>query len=262
MADIQLRCAQCGKEITVSEFASAEALTCPACGQALALPERSKPAPLTIRPMSRESKTALTGGEMDLDVLARAVAGKETESVLGEVHKARTAVKKSTTIWLFIALLIVGGGLVGWQYALAEDIGPGALSQWYATVRSAVAGLGALLVLLVAFYESPWQGLFCLLLPFYILYYAVVRMEYNLVRGIFLGVCVALVAEVRLVPDRSLLLAAQGGFNGFVATANKQIQRAGEPPGMPPKRRRGRHAKPKSCVPRPAIPSWPASLRR
>ena len=254
MADIQLRCAQCGKEITLSEFASTEALTCPACGFAMTIPERSDgAAPLKIRTMDQESQTTLSGQEMDRDVLARAVAGRETESVLSELHKARTAVKKSTSLWLFIALLIAGGGLLGWQYAIAKDIGPDALVRWYATGRSVVMGVAAVLVLLIASYDSPLQGALCLLLPFYILYYAVVRIEYNLVRGLFLGVCVALVGEVRLVPDRSLLRAAQGGFDSFIASVNKQIQRAGEPPGMPPKRRRGRGTKkPKSWAPRPA----------
>ncbi|MBU1908831.1 MAG: hypothetical protein KJ726_02160 [Verrucomicrobia bacterium] len=261
MADIEIRCAQCGKEIVVSEFASAESLICPACGQPMALPERHEPATLTMRTMDRKSKTGLTGAEMDMDVLARAVAAKETESVLGEVHKARTAIKKSTTLWLFIVLLIVGGGLVGWQYAVAKHLGPGALAEWYVIGRSAVVGLSTLLVLIVAFYEHPWQGVFCLLLPFYILYYVIVRMEYNLLRGMYLGVCVAIAAEAYLVPDRSLMLQAQARFNQFTEKGSRLIQRAGEPPGMPPSRRKTRSGK-KLKLGAPATPSSPAWLRR
>jgi len=247
VADIQLKCAQCGKEITVSEFVSTEALTCPACGAALSMPERKAEAvPLKIRLQERESRTALTGHEMDVDVLARAVAAKETDSVMGEVHKARTQVKKSTGIWLWIILLLVGGGLVGWQHAVAEGIGPAGLADSYGMARAGIAGLAAVLVLAVAFYESWVQGVLCLLLPFYILYYTIVRMEFNTVRGLFLGVCVAIAVEVRLLPDQSLLLAAQGRFDQFVTAVNQKIKRAGEPPSMPPSRRRGRHAKPKS----------------
>ena len=227
------------------------------------MPERVQESePLKIRLQERESKTGLTGKEMDVDVLARAVAARETDSVLGEVHKARTQVKKSTGIWLWLILLLVGGGLVGWQYAVAEGVGPAWLADGYGMARAVVAGLAAVLVLVVAFYEGWVQGVLCLLLPFYILYYAIVRMEFNMVRGLFLGVCVAIAVEVRLLPDESLLLSAQGRFDQFVASVNQKIKRAGEPPNMPPSRRRGRHAKPKSAAPPAVIPSSPASPRR
>ncbi|MBP7829069.1 MAG: hypothetical protein KA248_04045 [Kiritimatiellae bacterium] len=251
MADIQLKCAQCGKETAVSEFVSVEALTCPACGAALCMPERKEEAaPLKIRLQERESKTGLTGREMDVDVLARAVAAKETDSVLGEVHKARTQVRKSTGLWLWVILLLVGGGLVGWQHAVAEGLGPEWLADGYPVVRSVVSGLAMVTVLVVAFYESWVQGVLCLLLPFYILYYSIVRMEFNLVRGLFLGVCVALAAEVKILPKQSLLIAAQGGFEQMIVNVNQLIQRAGEPPNMPPSRKRGR-SKPKSFMPLP-----------
>jgi len=263
VADIKLQCKQCGKELTVSEFATAESLTCAACGAAMTMPERSGEAvPLKLRLQEQESKTALTGQEMDVDVLARAVAARESESVLSGVHKSHTAVKKSTTIWLWLAMLIVGGGLVGWQYAVAKGMGPGEVTAWYETGRSLTTGLSVLLVLVVAFYDGPLQGVLSLLLPFYILYYAIVRMEFNLLRGFFLGVCVALVVEARVLPSRSLLLSAQGGFEELVGKVSHLIQRAGEPPGMPPKRKRGRSAKPKTLAPPPSIPSWPASPRR
>lgn len=249
MADIQLKCAQCGKETTVSEFASVESLACPACGAALSLPERgAETAALKIRLQERESKTGLTGQEMDVDVLARAVAAKETDSVLGEVHKARTQLQKSTGLWLWVVLLLVGGGLIGWQYAVAEGLGPDWLTDSYPVVRSVVSGLATVIVLVVAFYEGWVQGVLCLLLPFYILYYSIVRMEFNLVRGLFLGVCVALVVEVKILPKQSLMIAAQGGFERMIVNVNRLIQRAGEPPNMPPSRKRGR-SKPKSFAP-------------
>ena len=143
--------------------------------------------------------------------------------------------------------------------------GPGAVTEWYEKGRSLAVGLSMLLVLIVAFYDGTLQGVLSLLLPFYILYYAIVRMEFNLIRGIFLGVCVALVFEVHVLPTRSLLLATQGGFERMITRVNELIQRAGEPPGMPPRRKRGRGSKPPKPrgfrIPSLTIPATPAPPR-
>lgn len=233
MADISVQCSECGRATVVSEFAAPETLRCPGCGRPLPLPPPKTSSELTLRPSEERSKKTLSGTVLDNNLLARAVAARETESVLAEVHKARTPVKKMSGFGLWLALLVVGGGLVGWQYAVARDLGPEFLRRGYVTGRNLLATFSALPVLVVAFYDGLTQGLLCLLLPFYIVYYVVVRMEFNVLRGMFLGLCVGLAVETRLLPQQSLLAAAQSGFDNFVISVTRLIHRAGEPPDLP-----------------------------
>lgn len=233
MADVKLTCAQCGREVTVSEYADPASLVCSGCRTPLTLPEREKEAPLKVRRLPRTSSTALSGNELAIDVRARARAGQELASVLRDVHKVRTKVKKTRALWTWLMLLTLAAALAGWQYAVAHELGPKELIRWYVPGRNLLAGLVFLGVLVVAFRDGPLQGILCLLVPFYVLYYVLVRMEYPLLRGAALAIGIGLASEVYFVPNHSLATAAQRGTDQFIKTVGRLIQRAGEPPGLP-----------------------------
>jgi len=233
MADLTLTCSKCQAQTVVSEYAEPGAAICSACGTPLEMPAKKEESGLRIRRMDPASQTSLTGEQMAIDLATRAQAGAQTEDVLREVHKARTKVQAVSPAWFWLVLLGLGGGWIGWLYSLAHGSAP-ELPFSYETARSVMTAIGWLAVLVVAFQESGGQGMLCLLLPFYILYYAFVRMEYHLLRGWFLAICLALVAEVYFIPDRSALNAAQTATNDFIAKVGGLIHRASDAPSAPP----------------------------
>lgn len=233
MADIVIKCPGCGTESKVSQYAAAENVSCPSCKRRLELPKseagRRK---LEMRRLRAEEHGTLTGTaeQVVADVAGRGIEARQVEEVLDNVHRARQKVESPKAIWGWLVFILVAGALVGWQYLGSNE--PRLLAQ-YPMARIAALALSTLMVLLVAFQDSTFQGLLCLFAPLYILYYAFVRMEYYVIRGIFLAVVLALGTELYFMRDDALFTHAQIAANKGIENVSRLISRASDAPDMP-----------------------------
>ncbi|MFH0879395.1 MAG: hypothetical protein V2A34_06750 [Lentisphaerota bacterium] len=239
MADIKVKCAGCGTEFDVSEFASAETLMCPNCTRHVDKPEVDHGIKLKVK-KHRHGERATLAGEPNLsDVIKDAAVGPSDTpaSTIYDVHKIRSQVKKGTGLWGLLVFVVLGGLLVGAQYYLKDY--PQYLTH-YLWTRTSILALVWLLVLVMAFEDSYLQGFLCLLLPFYIVYYSFARLELQLLRGAFAAVVLMLGMELYYVKNDSMLVTAQINVNKYILNVGNLIQRASEPPDMPTSTRKKR----------------------
>jgi phage FluMu protein Com len=235
MSDILVRCRKCGRETKVSEYAASGEVRCPGCGTPL---EFSAPATQTARLKLKQGDTTSTGrptgpGMRSSDAGATAASHTAPKlDVLSDVHKSRQSVRNPLAIWNWLAFVLLGGALVGAEYYVTV-INSGFL-HYYLMGRWGIWGFVALLVLIVAFEDGTAQGLLCLFAPMYIVYYALVRLEYYWLRGLFMAVLVGIGMELYYLPERSAVVLLQREANAFVAGVSKQIERASESPDVPP----------------------------
>ncbi|OQW95300.1 MAG: hypothetical protein BWK77_07730, partial [Verrucomicrobia bacterium A1] len=219
MADIVLICPGCNKETRFSEYAAEESTVCPTCGATIKRPATEKSTRLKIRRIEHSEQEARLSGkdaakpsaqDNATQVAASASTVTQMRSVLGNVHKARTITKGPSVIWAWVGFLLLSGLLVGWQYQFKGDR---QLMGYYYWIRNGVGGIFWLMVMITAFEDTMTQGMLCLLLPFYIVYYVFVRLEMYWLRGVFAGVFVGICAEMYFIPNEALLTYAQGNLN-------------------------------------------------
>lgn len=227
MADIVLRCAACGKENKVSEYASAETLVCAACHHALEIPEpEKKVSKLQMRRIEGETLTGAAKSDAGEDKIRRASA-VASAAILGDVHKARETVKRPHAFWSYLAFLIVCGSLVGLQYMLRQRPDLMATYEW---VRIGFSAIGVVLLLIVAFEDSTIQGLLCLFILPYAIYYAAIRLEVYWIQGIFMGVIAGLCTELYFMPSDAFLTKAQIQAQIFVTNVGQGIDKLSAKP--------------------------------
>jgi hypothetical protein len=224
MADVRVRCPHCGTETTLSQYTASDSAICPSCKASLGIPEQPPPdIPFRLNLRHAEAAKDAAGPSASADQIAAA-------NVLQQVYKSRQKVKPANPVWSWVGFVVIAGLLIGFQCFVKQDAG---LLRAYQITRSIVAGVATLLVLVVAFEDSPLQGILCILLPMYVVYYAFIRLELYWVRGLFLGAFVAVCTELYFIPADSLLVAMQAGFNRLFEAGSQLIQRAGEPPDLP-----------------------------
>jgi hypothetical protein len=102
----------------------------------------------------------------------------------------------------------------------------------YELARIGVSTIGATLLLIVAFRDSTIQGLLCLFVLPYAIYYAAVRLESYWIRGIFLGLIVALCAELHFIPSQAFAMRAQQNTAVFIENTSHLITKASEGPNI------------------------------
>ncbi len=231
MADIILKCVSCGRENKVSEYAAAETLVCINCHHALELPEpENKAAKLKIRKLESPQAEMLTGTvRVDShEERVRVESAVQSAAILKDVHKAREKAKRPHAFWSYLTFLITCGVLIGLQYYLKTRPD---LMDTYEWARLGFSVIGTILLLVVAFEDSTFQGLLCLLPP-YALYYAAVRLEIYWVQGIFIGVIVALCSELYFMPKQAVITRAQIQTEIFIKNVAGQIDKASQKPDM------------------------------
>ena len=232
MADIVLTCPECGRENKVSEYASPETRVCASCRHALQIPEQEKKsARLQMRRIENHQAETLTGGTADyiLEEKVRRDSAVAAAEVLGGVHKVREKVKRPHAFWGYLTFLIAAGILIGLQYLMKQRPD---LIQTYEFARAGISAIGAILLLIVAFRDSTIQGLLCLFVLPYAIYYAVVRLESYWIRGVFMGVIIALCAELYFMSSQAFVARAQQNTAVFIENVGGLINQASERPDM------------------------------
>lgn len=150
----------------------------------------------------------------------------QTPLVINDVHKIRQKVKGQSPLWGWLIFLVLGGALVGWQYYVGEN--PGSIKSYLLT-RLVLFSLIQLVVILLAFDDGLGQGILCLLLPFYFLYYIFVRMENLTLRGLFAAMYLAMATELYFIPSQALITVIQENINVFIVSVEHLIKRASDP---------------------------------
>ena len=234
MADIVLKCVACGGENKISEYASSETLVCASCHHALEMPAlESKSGKLQMRRLEGQTTETLTGAASGnaAEEKVRIESAVASAAILRDVHKVRETVKRPHAFWSYLTFLMTAGILVGLQYLMKQRP---ELMETYEWVRIGFSVIGSVLLLIVAFQESTFQGLFCLLLLPYAIYYAAVRVEIYWIQGIFMGVVVALCAEMYFMPSQAYITKAQINVGIFVKEISAAMDRMSAKPDMLP----------------------------
>ena len=232
MADIVVKCVSCGGENKVSEYASSETLVCVSCHHALEMPAvETKSGRLHMRKLEGQRTETLTGENKDNTVAekVRIESAVASAAVLSNVHKVRETVKRPHAFWSYLTFLIVCGTLVGLQYMMKQRPD---LMETYEWARIGFSVIGSVLLLVVAFQDSTFQGLLCLLLLPYAIYYAAVRLETYWIQGIFMGVVVALCTELHFMPKQAFITRAQINTEIFITNVEQGIDRMSAKPEM------------------------------
>jgi hypothetical protein len=164
MPDLTITCPDCGKVLTISEFVDESGLKCRGCGRALSRPEpvALKPKPrLSVATPSRDDQVE---DEEQPSELSSSGLWPGTRKLTAADTRARVVHHRYA--W---ALFVVLGGLLAYG-RYGGGFGPSQMAMQH---ELSLIGLGVLhlLVILKAFEDSVFQGILCLLVPFYTLYY-------------------------------------------------------------------------------------------
>lgn len=196
MADINLTCPSCANAITISEFVSAEFITCRKCKAQVPVPARQAATPVTQKlkmpvapppepPSQPAPETKADKKKKKSDAPVSASMSNTVRQYLPKAKKRKQARRvtafeaKVLPILLFIVLTALLLWLRFWPGALsASDL---------ASFKS--VGVWALILLHVsvtclAFGDEAFYGILCLIIPGYSLYYLFIQAEQMILRAV------------------------------------------------------------------------------
>lgn len=202
MADIQITCSKCSAKTTVSEFVDGSNLQCRSCGARLEKPgalaaaaatkgegaaEFSTPPPTQpgLRLAKRQREYTAPAGESEdvLKAIANAQPPPEEETPLELRPEVKPDTRRVSHAAIAAILFVVLGGLMGWlryggglradYLALAAEYG------WIIVMAFHVA------IVLKAMTDGMMQGILCLLVPGYSLFYIFAISDDFYLRAVF-----------------------------------------------------------------------------
>lgn len=190
MADVQITCPKCSTTLTISEFADAGNLVCRSCGEPLKKPEspkqKSKAAAIktasaeTLQETSQTSEGQSLGGNWQVTQTA------------ARIKRPKQKFHMTPGIWAWVIFIILGGIMAYLRYGggfLGENT---AMIYMYGPIVVATIHL---MVVLKSFKDSVFQGVLCLLVPGYSLYYLFLVADDFILRGIAGGIFVGIGQE-------------------------------------------------------------------
>ena len=195
MADIILTCQSCGGTITISEFVSAEFITCKKCQAQVPVPVRETSAPVSQKLMFPREKPppppppppAKAGkkNKEDREPVSSPSMGYTVRQYLPKPKKRKQSRRvtvfeaKVLPFLLFVVLTAILSWLRFW---------PGAMG---ASDLASLTRVGVWAVLLMhlsvtclAFGDEAFYGILCLIIPGYSLYYLFIQAEQLILRAV------------------------------------------------------------------------------
>ncbi len=235
MADKDMRCPLCGAGFKISEYVSAESVPCPECRQPVSLAEgqrarsalklktspSSSPPPLPPPPEPKQKKSRLKKRDVHTPPTREPVATPANRP------RAEEAPRTPRIIWGWIVFIVVSAAWIGLQYFSVKE---GDIPDHYYWARLVVLPAVLLWVLIDAFQESYLPGILCIVLPPYLLYYALSRADSYLLRGAFSACLVMVLAEMYFIPEEAVITHGQAMVDSIIRGGANFIQRAGESP--------------------------------
>jgi hypothetical protein len=172
MSDIQVICPNCGRPSAVSEFADEQSAVCPACGQALVLPERPVGhTGLTLKrrdpPRPRDQAVAAAApGPCGSPQAAMFAAARRS---IGRRRAANQGPARAPRAWLNgLVFLVLAGGLAYMRFCGGWPGLPLATLKLYGLLAMAAAYL---VIIGLALRDNMFDGLFAIVVPLYPFYY-------------------------------------------------------------------------------------------
>ena len=214
MADVPVQCAQCGQTLTLSEYSLDAGVVCPTCKTPL-------PAAVSANGAALKLKTPVVSSTSILEREANVLPGTRGKAV--EIRRQRRP-RPMLGLLLFV---VAAGVMLGWQWLASRN---GAMIESYGWARYGLLGMVWVLVMLEAFQDSNGQGLACLLIPFYVLFYAASRVNSYWRQALFFAAVVTVMAEPYQLPKASLILQSQTAFAGFVQQVERELSGMGTDP--------------------------------
>lgn len=189
MADLQLTCTRCFTVTTVSEFVDDSALVCRSCGATLARPARTEGSTKKKHKVSAERPAGVGG-----DQQSGYTEGNPAELWPGGSRSPKPR-KKARVVhhWYALALFVVFGGTMAvLRYGNVLDAGRMDVLHTFAAPAAIVLHL---LIVLKAFEDQVFQGILCLLVPFYSLYYLFAVSDAVYIRALVGGILVGIAQD-------------------------------------------------------------------
>lgn len=188
MADVSLHCLSCSKTLTVSQFADHTKLSCPDCGSnmSLAAPveshELQRP-DLQIRHNRPPAAMSKSDEPTQADLMQKVfMPGR------GIVRKRRMSGSIKQVIAAWLLFLALGTAMFFLRY---RDIVPDPIPAYVKEYGPYLIGLLHITIIIYAFRDHVLQGILCMLVPFYTLYYLMVA-DMMFLRAVTLGLLVGL----------------------------------------------------------------------
>jgi len=215
MADISLTCVACGTRLTVSEFVAGP-MPCPQCGALMEKPAKSE--------ASRPHLAAPVKGPLinSIKPMAELLAAQQRNRPKYDWQRVGPglAVRLTTSWILFVTLLLA---LLAWQWWGLRDA---RYLNAYLNARWGLAVIAWLAALIPAFQDTWIQGILCLLVPPYTVYFAFNRLDYFALRAFYFAVVMALAAEFYFLPQQTLVGVVQAHSTEWVETVRAQISKS------------------------------------
>lgn len=166
MADLELTCLECGKTLSVSEFVDDRALVCRSCGARL-----ERPAGGSAQKPKAQRKLSATGRPREDAAEAEQEEKAEADRVwTGKKELSKKDMKARVVHHRYaLALFIVLGGLMAYL-RYGGGLPPDMLAREREYAMYGLLGLHVAIIL-KAFEDNVFQGILCLLIPFYSVYY-------------------------------------------------------------------------------------------
>lgn len=167
MADILLQCAKCGARKTVSEYVSADGLTCDACAAPLQRPAATSDKPslraLSVRAQEAPANAAPAAPQERAAILARFPEGKRRKQRQRNAPTDRMVLVLSWSLFGGLAAIL---WYVRYHLVLSAE-------HHEMVVNAGMIGIAFmhLYVVSLAFTEDFFQGILCFFIPGYTLYY-------------------------------------------------------------------------------------------
>ncbi len=215
MSDVTVECSRCRRTLTLSEYSLEAGLSCPSCQTPLpAAASNGRAEALKLKALAAPAASIL---EREANVLPG------TRGKAAEIRRQRRP-RPLLGLLLFLA---VSGAMLAWQWLASRN---SALIEAYSLGRYGLLALVWVLVMLEAFQDSNSQGLACLLIPFYILFYAASRVASYWRQALFFAAVVTVATEPYLMPKACLIFHLQRWFTDFVREVERTLNGMGTDP--------------------------------
>lgn len=232
MPDITIPCPECGREYRLSEYATVDGISCLTCGATLQKPKHCQgTGGLKLKSLQEYLPPPLpapAGPALATAGVAPAAIVESTDHPVPHMDIHKEEPTRETPKWpsLVVAAAVLAA-LVGFQY-FADRLD--AYYVAYEWSRNLLIVGSYLMVVVVAFQDGLGPGALCLVIPPYTVFYATASVESAVIRGLFYGTVLALVAEVYFLPETSLAMVSGTVFSELVSWVDGLIVTASKPP--------------------------------
>ena len=222
MSEVRVCCPSCDVRYVFPDGTSVNHLTCRHCGGLLTAARKSMdmPAPAVAVGHAIRMRPLAAGH----GIAPNSLIG--IDDLLADRRHDDYTYAPPVSAWLgWVLFAAILGGMLAYQMGIPNP----STSTWlpyYASARNALFVLAGLLVIRDAWQDGVGQGVLCLLLPPYLLLYAISKLDSYLLRGLVFGLLGGVVAEGWFMPGASLVTSFGPALQGLIDHVNSALAAA------------------------------------